>query len=476
MSTTTSEVLDWFLNRTKSVSNSASPPAQDQRDFRGVCTMSGLHEILTKYSNSKLMPSADDIKSPNDYWTFLEPLFSIALSSNMLPPNFPLPDYVGETKQILTNRQSYPTYPWQWAVEDCLDLSHFSPEDADKIRRDVISQLPRDTFPLGNPFPVISDELKKSVSLMDEINKSISSEFLAKLRKWVSATEASEPLIRKKNSEILSLAHFCESTLLHQIEREQFLDSIEEVHSHVGDQYAVIVDDAERVKAYFLSESELQNVLVERDATVGGPQIESAQFAYPFDATNVLDCIPQVGAFCHVCRRRKSDNEMPKCTNKISPMDWLAKTNCHRRFCNDCLTAYNWPKPVINTLWKCPICSKLCTCDRCVRNVFIRSLKNFVTATRVVTDSDEQRANPFTFTSNAFEIWEIVSPQSQYASDLGQSAPESPPTIPTSEIFATSAPQRNATRRQSTAPPTPPDDLGGSKRRRSTVDDARRSK
>jgi hypothetical protein len=474
MSTTTSDLIDWFLNRTKSGPLSSVAPAQDQRDFRGLCTTSDLHEILTKYSNSKLMPSADDIKSPNDYWTFLEPLFSIALSSNMIPATFPLPDYVGETKTVLSSRQTYPAYQWQWAVEDCLDLSHFSPEDAQRIKDEVMRKLPRDNAPVGSPFPLISDELKKSVSSLDEINRSISSDFLLKLRKWVSATESSEPLIRKKNSEILFLANFCESLLLQQIEREQFLDSIEEVHSY-GDQYAVIVDDAERVKLYYMSESDLTSVLVERDSTIGGPQIESAQFSYPFDASTVLQSVPQIGAFCHVCRRRKSEEEMPKCTNKISPMDF-AKTNCHRRFCNDCLTAYNWPKPLVNTQWKCPICSKLCTCDRCVRNVFIRSLKNFVTATRGVTDAIQQQSITFPFTSNAYEIWEIVTPESQYASHLAQSAPESPPIIPTSDVVGTSATQRNTVRRQTTAPPTPPEESGGTKRRRSIVDDARRPK
>ena len=438
--------------------------------------MADLHEILTKYSNSKLMPSADDIKSPNDYWTFLEPLFSVALSSNMVPVNFPLPEFVSETKSVLSSRKTYPAYHWQWAIEDAVDLSHFSTEEAQSIRDTILSQLPRDVPVVPSTFPIIADELNKSLSLLDEINKSVSVEFLAKLRKWISAIENSEPLIRKKNSEILFLANFCESVLLVQIEREQFLDSIEEVHEAQDNSLAVIVDDAERVKCYSISQEDLISILAERDSTVGASQIESALFSYPFTGADLLGSktrrLPQIGPFCHVCRRRKSDDEMPKCTNKISPMD-LVKTNCHRRFCNDCLTAYNWPKPVPNTQWKCPICSKLCTCDRCVRNVFIRSLRNFVTATKGAIDYPKN-AVTFPFTSNAYAIWETVSPDSQYGPHLAQTTPESPPAIPTSEFIAPPVNQRSAVRRQTSAPGTSPEEPG--KRRRSTGEDSRKSK
>ena len=474
MTVTTPEVIDWFLNRAKAASQTSTPPTPDSRDFRGVCTVADLHEILTKYSNSKLMPSAEDIKSPNDYWTFLEPLFSVALASNMIPQNFPLPDFVSETKSVLSSRQAYPAYHWQWAVEDAVDLSHLPSEEADSIRAHVLGQLPRDVAVVPSNFPIISDELKKSLSALDEINKSISADFLAKLRKWVSAIEGSEPLIRKKNSEILFLAHFCESVLLQQIEREQFLDSIEEVHED-GDDLAVIVDDAERVRCYRISEQEIVSVLTERDSTVGASQIESVQFSYPFNGSNCLESMPQIGPFCHVCRRRKPDDDMPKCTNKISPMD-LVKTTCHRRFCNDCLTMYNWPKPVPNTLWKCPICTKLCTCDRCVRNVFIRSLRNFVSATKGSVDSAQAPAVTFPYTSNAYDIWRIVSSDSQFGPHISQSAPESPTGIPTSEfVSAQTASQRSTIRRQSSGPGTISEETGG-KRRRSTVEEKGKSK
>ena len=477
MSLTTTEIVDWFLNRSKSSSQSSTPPTPDSRDFRGVCTMSDLHEILTKYSNSKLMPSADDIKSPNDYWTFLEPLFSVALSSNMIPSSFPMPDSVTETKSVLGSRQGYPAYHWQWAVDDAVDFSHFSSEEAQKIREKIFSQLPKETTSSPpSPFPLISDELKKSLNSLDEINKSISVEFLAKLRKWVSTIEGSETLIRKKNSEIQFLANFCESILLLQIEREQFLDSIEEVHEYREDKLAVIVDDGERIKCYLLSQDDVLSILNERDSTVGAPQIESAQFAYPFNSSTVLKSLPKIGPFCHVCRRQKPEDDMPKCTNKISPME-LVKTSCHRRFCNDCLTAYNWPKPAPNIQWKCPICSKLCTCDRCVRNVFIRSLRTFVTTTKSVVEAPQlSSAVTYPFTSNAYEIWDIISPESQFGVHLAQTIPESPPTIPTSDIVTTSAAQRSTVRRQSSAPGTPPEESGGTKRRRSVVDDSKKTK
>ena len=320
----------------------------------------------------------------------------------------------------------------------------------------------------------------RSLTALDDVNRSIANEYLAKLAKWISGgVQNVEQLIRKKNSEVMFLANYCESVLLKQIEKEQFLDSIEEIFYHGQDNngFAMMVDDAEKIKCYFVSsKSDLKSILSERDSTVGTSQIESVHFAYPFSANDddLFRSMPHTGPFCHVCRRRKPQEEFAKCTNKIAAMESVLKTNCHRRFCNDCLNAYNWPKPPPSTAsaataaataaqWKCPICSKLCTCDRCVRNVFIRSLKNFVSCTKsagTMSDHSSEPVIPFPYTCNPYEIWEIVTQDSQYASHLLMNETPTPgydPTTSSSSLLLVNQPvPRTTLRRQSSAPSTPP--------------------
>jgi hypothetical protein len=387
---TDSELVDWFFNKFRSI-----PPSEE--DIRGVCLSGDLREILPKLTRI----SADDVKNAHDFWQFVECVFGTPIRAGMIPDvshQYPLPD------PSLT----YPHYTWQWAMEDCVDLTVLSGEERDEI----FASLPREMVD-----DLVAVELQRTVVVLDEVSRNLSDLF-NKLRQYISRVESAEfGILKTKNANLSTLAGFCANTLIRTIEREQLLDSIEEVHGTEDDKIAVIVDEIEKVKCIVLeTPSELINLLTERDTRIGTPQIESVHFSYPFSSVDAPK-LPQIGPFCHICRQRKPD--MPKCTNKLSaqfpPWSATEKTICHRRFCNDCLTVYTWPKPVeIDTAkpstWKCPICQKLCTCDRCVRNVFLRCLKGFCQNMKLTPIADPPPAPCPGF-------FEIVGPFSQFSAD-----------------------------------------------------------
>jgi hypothetical protein len=343
----------------------------------------------------------------------------------MIPDAFPLPPFVADAR---TTKLS-PSYQYSWAVDDCLDTSVLTADQVDKIR----AMLPIQTHHQHSSQPSVPEQVSSSLTLIDEVNRVISTEYLNKLKKWINEEIF---LIRNKNSPLISLIEFCESTLVHTLEREQMLDSIEEMHRTDDDRVMLIIDEIERVKSISLTDRDAANLLIQRDNTIGSPQIESQLFTYPFSVRGgAIPRLPQIGPYCHICRQRKDG--MPKCSQKISFTSDI-RTVCHRRFCNDCLTAYNWPKPGAgptdpgaSTIWKCPICSKLCTCDRCVRNVFIKNLKQFIVSVKGCIQPISQQTNTGTLTVN--EMWSLVDNESPFSYRATAVWQESPPESPSGQ-------------------------------------------
>jgi hypothetical protein len=360
------ELIDWYLHSVR-----LSTSQQGVRDVRGVSLIQSLAEFISKIVS--VIPSAEDVKNPFDYWSFVESVFSPSLRASMIPEtgHLPTPSVVSEAREIVA--RSFPHYSWTWAVEDCLNTSMLTQGELEKIK----SQLPMEPS-----VSEVSLELEKSLASFDESTKQAAVS-LSKLHKWLKQTEKAGDFIKHRNASLTGLLTFAEYLLV-QLQREQLLDSIEEVHQYDSD-VAVVIDDVDRVRCYITRIEDMTSLLHERDLTLEGPQAESIQYKYPF--TSVGARLPLLGPFCHICRQAK--NNLVKCSNKLSVYYGDSKdlkSLCHRKFCLDCLVVYNWPKPETSTTsYKCPICAKLCTCDRCVRNVFLKSIRTFISGLKCET-------------------------------------------------------------------------------------------
>ena len=353
--TTDAELLDWFLHKVR-VSGTVT------KDARGVSMMSdSLSEFFSNIPSA--VPSAEEVKNPFDYWSFVELVFSPFLRASMIPDQFSSEDYV------CVDSAPVPHYHWSWAVEDCLDANSLRPEEL----RAIHASLPVDPSTESH----VDTQLALTHAQITTASKQVA-DHLARIKRGVSKIEKSD-FSKLRNHSLSSLLLVAQS-LLKSLQREQLLDSVEELH-RCGSSVAVVVDDGDRVRCWRTSETDIVNLLQERDALLGASETESVQFKYPFSAkTGAMPRLPQMGPYCHICRLPKQN--LVNCVGKLSQF-YLStdcvKSTCHRKFCLDCLTAYNWPKPVLGTDYKCPICAKLCTCDRCVRNVFLRVVKQFIT-------------------------------------------------------------------------------------------------
>lgn len=401
---TDAEILDWYLHRMRCVPHNqqqSHPVIQSSSwggapDIRGLSLSSDMVEFLSKYAS--LAPSADEVKNPFEYWAFVEPIFFPGLRSSLIPENglFSPPFVVEQARSevvVVATTKMIPMYQWTWAFEDCIERSALSAEEIDEIQ----SQLGFFSQEKNFAFNQVHSDLVASIQAVDESTK-IVSESLLKLRKWIKQIEKSD-FTKLRNSSLTNLLANAESTLK-QLQRHQLLDSIEELHHTKNvDEIAMVVDEIEKIKCFILSPSEAAALLIERDAALESPQTESVHFAYPFTARGEsIPRLPQLGPFCHICRQIKSNlvrcnQKIPNFFNSTDSKD--VKYCCPRRFCQDCLIAYNWPRPGdTKPEYKCPICSKLCTCDRCVRNVFIRVIKSFVTGLGGVLPSASSDAPP----------------------------------------------------------------------------------
>ena len=438
---TDAELIDWFLNRLRLSSITApgtpSDTPQDTRDIRGLSLSTDLRDFLIKFP--KLVPSADEVKNPFDYWSFVEPVFTPALRSSMIPEggHFPIPPVVAEAREASKTPQPA-AYHWQWAVEDCINPGVLTEAEL----ADVTASLPncKSCAVALSTHPSVSEDLVRVLAGIDEVNRA-AGEGLNKIRKWMKSVEKSD-FSRIRNSSLIALLNYAQ-VLLVQLQRDQFLDSIEELHSAGGpDRVLVVVDDVEKVRAFSITESAVCDVLTERDKTLEAPQTESVHFQYPFSVRGGGGCprLPQLGPFCHICRQAKPN--LAKCTGKIAHFfDSIdskdLRTCCHRRFCLDCLTAYNWPKPdPAVPSFKCPICAKLCTCDRCVRNVFLRSIRAFITGltgTAIASPADPTQVD------SVYAFYSLIGDYSAFAPSTAGVTPESPasdggPTLPGARV------------------------------------------
>jgi len=454
------ELIDWFLFRLKlssaappvesalpspsgTTSGFSTPPATDQRDIRGVSVSGDVREFFIRYP--KLVPSADEVKTAFDYWAFVDPVFTPSLKPSMIPEDFkfPTPAIVTEALENVKN-PTQPLYHWQWALEDCVELSLLS----DSEKKELMASLPA----ASGDTDLVCQDLLRTLHQIDEVSKS-TTDPLSKLRKWIKSCEAKD-FSKLRNSSLLALAGYAE--LLHkQLLREQLLDSIEEIHAMVTPSTVsvlLVVDDIEKVKSYILSENSVVDLLKERSEILGSPKTESTAFSYPFGLRGDSLCPrrPQLGPYCHICRQAKPN--LAKCLNRLTcfysaPDCKDLKTMCHRKFCMDCLAAYNWPQPggdsgtaqtassgaTANKVdnYKCPVCAKLCTCDRCVRNVFLKSISSFITGMRgqppphaVSVSGDAQGID------SVYQFYSLISQYSAFSHSSNLTTPESPTDLP----------------------------------------------
>ena len=412
-------------------------PTPDFLDIRGMSLSDDLREFLVRYA--KLVPTSDEIKTPFDYWAFLEPVFAPPLRASMISEtgNFPSVKHPPPPA-------SMPAYHWQWALEDCTHSELLTEEE----RAEIFSKL----APPENRSSVC-DELGRTIHSLDILNKQLGDSFL-KLRRWIAGMEGSELAqckLRKKA--LVSLLNFSH-TLLADLHQEQLLDSIEELHAVSAaacSEVAVVVDDCDRVRCLLMSKEEVGKLLLKRAALVGSPETESVVFSYPFSAGEKGLCprLPQIGPFCHICRQRKPD--MAKCSARLAAFYASAdskdlRTPCHRRFCTDCLLAYNWPRPCPES-WKCPICLRICTCDRCVRNVFLKSLKAFVLGGRGALSKSVPEL------PQVESVWDFFALVGTHSPFGNHSEPSPKPVQRTPDYFASGLPVR--TRRTKGSDPDP---------------------
>jgi len=454
---TDSEILDWYLHSMRLASSSSSlastvPATSVGMDIRGVSLSNDLVEFLSKFSS--LAPAADELKNPFEYWAFVESVFFPSLRSSLIPEpgSFASPQSVEEGRNISSQQDSFPHYSWAWALEDCVDTSLLSDEEKDKINSILKS-------PLDSTCQVTSD-LLYSLNAVDEATRTAGTGLL-KLRKWIKELEKSD-FTKLRNSSLQSLLLFAES-LLQRLQKEQMLDGIEELHRCGDSQIAVVIDDIEKVKCFLLPLHEAADVLLQRDSSLESPQTESVQFSFPFTIrAGLIPRLPQLGPYCHICRQAKSN--LARCTQRISSFFNSAdskdlKCLCPRKFCIDCLVAYNWPKPGESGKheYKCPICAKLCTCDRCVRNVFLRVIRSFVSGLRGAPVAlDVQLSDTAKPVESVFEFLNLIGEFSAF-SITNQSTPESPVAV-VSEQTAQGRVRRLSSVKKN------PEDPGGRKR------------
>jgi hypothetical protein len=364
---------------------------------------SSLTDFLSKLAQ---VPSAEDVKNPFDYWSFIEAVFSPALRASLIPESGSLPPVQAVVEARDTNTSTFSHYTWSWAVEDCLNLSMLTAEEQEMVR----SSLPR----MDDRTSQVNAELTNTLSLLDKATMEGSVSF-SKLHKWLKSSEKSD-FSKLRNSCLHSLLAFAE-TLLVQLQKEQCLDSIEELHMVTSShETGIVIDDGDRVRCYVTSQEDATALLNERDEVLEGPQAESVQYKYPFSCNSKL---PQLGPFCHICRQSKPN--MARCSVKLSQFYGEGKefkSVCHRRFCQECLIAYNWAKPEGATPYKCPICLKLCTCDRCVRNVFLRSIRTFIAGLKNTTATNVEApvlSSEARYVSSVHEFFTLIGEFSAFS-------------------------------------------------------------
>jgi hypothetical protein len=268
------------------------------------------------------------ITTPFDLWTWLEPAFVPLTLSRAATLGSPIiKDTLYQELNEFVNWQFVPD--GRRVFESC--KKNLGKEDPRNRRVDQLEGAIR--------------------TLMDGIHTVISTQndYLAERRKCIEAIVKYAILAVSKLSE------------------EQFLDGIEEIFISTGDKRILTIDDGTRVVAIEMDVSEVERLFEKRSSY-------NDELVYPFSSTSEITSNIE-GPFCHICREYKPD--LGKCTAKLHGFYSDGVSKCHRRYCYDCLKLYNYPLPS-PTHWYCPVCSKICTCDRCVRLVYIENIKSFL--------------------------------------------------------------------------------------------------
>ena len=335
-------------------------------DIRAVCLRSRYAELLPSLLEHQ--KSADEIKSPYDFWNYVEPMF-VPLHVSLFGGSA-TPALLQEAKMIAAQPEAS-HYSWVWALEECIDWHaiHRITGNKNALAESVHQLLPRPERNSGN-FKSIA-ELHSSARLNLAETRASNEALLGAIRSAISLTQKSEIEIGLQRKKTMGVLIDFAVALHRKLEQEQCVESIEEVHVLPGDSIVMIFDDGCKVRASLLSRDE-------GDRLLGS---WTSEHPLPFS-----DCsATQLGPLCHICRQRSPD--MPKCHGKVScffeaqgilSSDEGLHRRCHRRYCLECLRTYDWPMPPPSGgNWNCPVCSKICTCDRCVRNVYLASTEGF---------------------------------------------------------------------------------------------------
>ena len=352
-------------------------------DLRAVCLKEEYAEIFPEILQN--VRPIDEIKTPYDFWSFVEPVF-LPLRPQLFSGVWN--ESVIHEARLLAAQPEYPHYSWMWAMEDCFDWSLISSRtNAKRIVEAVARPLTR--FPskpiLGSELalkrPATSPKPKGSTvidmhniaraELMDARNANQS--LLEALHRMVIVTaKAEQDDCDTRRATLAALVSFASLTY-RRLYHEQILDSIEEVFPISDAEVVVVYDDGLKIKASVASPAEVGDILNERNRLFASLRDST----FPFSTSETR----QQGPFCHICRERKP--EFAKCAGRLgdffdpSAGEDEGSRKCPRRFCTECLRLYNWPLPPASGVWNCPVCLKLCTCERCVRNVYLHSCSSF---------------------------------------------------------------------------------------------------
>ena len=373
-------------------------------DLRSVCLRESLAEIFPELN----VKSADEVKTPYDYWSYVEAVF-LPLRSSMFPSQSASVPVLQEAK-LIGSQPEQPHYSWVWSLEDCIDWSQLSRIDGARgAAESVWRSLPRPSNPDAFlPSHLAKSKIKNSVcethaSVRTALNEQrvANESLLEALRRVVFLWQSSESDNSTKRSKCLQvLANYSASTY-ERLFKEQIFESVEEIFEISGQtdkvteidkkSFLLVFDDCEKVRASTMSESEKNEFLDERNKIL--PLISETKFPL----------LGSGGPACHICRQKVE--EMPKCGGKLqSFFQGIEPENqsglnrkCHRRYCLECLRLYNWPLPTSNGNFTCPVCAKICTCDRCVRNVYINSTSSFAIGCGKTISKSERPGRPVSF-------------------------------------------------------------------------------
>jgi len=341
-------------------------------DLRASCLREEYCEIFPEILlNAKPI---DEVRTPYDFWNFVEPIF-LPLRPQIFAGVWN--DSALNEARHLATQPEYPHYSWMWALEDCIDWQVISlvthPKRLLESVARPIARLPERSIVSPKPKLQTTSEIHATVRVELADVRESNQALLEALRRMVHLTAKSEveDLIERRKT-LTALVSFA-STTYRRLHQEQVLDSIEELFAISDAESVLVYDDGLKIRASVVSPSEARDLLNQRNQLFS--TLRDSNFPFSDSA------VSQPGPFCHICRDRRA--EFSKCGGRIadffepSVSEEEGSRKCPRRFCAEYLRLYNWPAPPASGAWTCPVCLKICTCDRCVRNVYLHSCTSF---------------------------------------------------------------------------------------------------